>query len=886
MAGNAIGALRSILPSAALRIAVLSLATLLAACSGDGGGTPAATAIAAPASATATPARAASAPTATPASATPASATPASATPAPARPPRLGILRLTDSDDSDGNPAWSPDGRKIAFVSDRDGDEDIYVMDAANGSNVERLTYFGAEDEDRIEGGIRIRLGGGGLPVWSPDGQRIAFAWDRWEGNLDIYVMDADGSNVERLTDSGALDGPPAWSPDGQRIAFGSRPSPSRQAAALSDGGGGIFAMNADGSGVERLTPERLTPDPGVVRDEPAWSPDGRRIAFTSVRSGNYEIYVMDADGSNVERLTDSSAAPVWSPDGQRIAFVAYRDGGWGIFAMNADGSGVERLTESGADHGPPVWSPDGRRIAFTSERSGNYEIYVMDADGSNVERLTDSGAHSPVWSPDGQRLAFVSEAREADIHVVEWLHASAAADEAAACFPTDHIDRATAATFRVRTASGGGGAAFHIGNGEWLTSHHAVQDATQAELAHGGTRLSAVVEGSLPGYDLALLRAQPPDAAPPLRFAAARAGAAAGVAAIGFPPGVPAVPSATRGAVSHHASFSVFPDVLDGDGVVLRTDIGIRPGNSGGPIVDDCGAVVGIATFQQFVDGGIGVAAETVVARLARLRSAAHVPRLLRRLTYSGGYDGAPAWSPGGQRIAFVRGDGIYAMNADGSGAVRLTTGRYDHEPAWSPDGRRIAFVRGDDIHAMNADGSGVVRLTRSGDDNSPAWSPDGRRIAFVREDGIHVMNADGSGVERLTSSGDDNGPAWSPDGRRIAFSAWLDIHVMNADGSGLRRLTGVYSDNPAPAWSPDGQRIALTSLRGVHSENHEIYVMNADGSNVERLTDSEGYDRGPARERQPASWRPRIASRQLRAGSGVSRQARAGGAQRPQAR
>ena len=420
-----------------------------------------------------------------------------------------------------------------------------------------------------------------------------------------------------------------------------------------------------------------------------------------------------------------------------------------------------------------PAWSPDGRKIAFASQRSGNYDIYAMDADGSNVERLTDSGASSPVWSPDGQRLAFVSEAREADIHVVEWLPASAAADEAAACSSADHVDRATAATFRVRTASGGGGAAFYIGDGEWLTSHHAVQDATQAELAHGGTRLSAVVEGSLPGYDLALLRAQPPDAARPLRFAAARAGVAEGVAAIGFPPGVPDVPSATRGAVSHHASFSVFPDVLDGDGVVLRTGIGIRPGNSGGPIVDDCGAVVGIATFQQFVDDGIGVAAETVVARLARLRSAAHVPRLLRRLTYSGGYDGAPAWSPDGQRIAFVRGDGIHVMNADGSGAVRLTTGRYDHEPAWSPDGRRIAF------------------------------------------------------------------------------SAWLDIHVMNADGSGLRRLTGVYSDNPAPAWSPDGQRIALTSLRGVHSENHEIYVMDADGSNVERLTDSESYDSG-------ATWSP----------------------------
>ena len=357
--------------------------------------------------ASATPAQAASAPT----------ATPASATPAPARSPRLGILRLTDSDDSDGNPAWSPDGRKIAFVSDRDGAEDIYVMDAAHGSDVERLTYFGAEDEDRS--GIRFD---GGSPVWSPDGQRIAFAWDRREGNLDIYVMAADGSNVERLTDSDALDGPPVWSPDGRRIAFGAGPSPLRQAAAVSDGGWGIFAMNADGLGVERLTP-----DPGVVNAGPAWSPDGQRIAFVSARDGGADIYAMDADGSNVERLTDSDShdgPPVWSPDGQRIAFVSHRDGGWGIFAMNADGSGVERLTsdpgvvKASVVRAELAWSPDGRRIAFASQRSGNYEIYVMDADGSNVERLTDSGAddRSPAWSPDGQRLAFVSGARGANI--------------------------------------------------------------------------------------------------------------------------------------------------------------------------------------------------------------------------------------------------------------------------------------------------------------------------------------------------------------------------------------------------------------------------------------------------------------------------------------
>ena len=855
-----IGMPRSILPPAALGIAVLLLATLLAACSGDDNRrTPAPAATATPVAATAAPVAATLAPaaTATPPTATPTPAAPVAATPAPTarRSPQLDLLRLTDSDDYDGAPAWSPDGRKIAFVSDRDGDRDIYVMDA-DGSNVERLTNFGADDRE----GIRFI---GGPPAWSPDGRKIAFDWDLDGGALDIFVMDADGSNIERLTDSDTHDSSPKWSPDGRRIAFDSWPPPLRQAAGDRetgrDGGWGIYAMNADGSNAERLTSEST---------QPAWSPDGRKIAFVSDRDGALDIYVMDADGSNVERLTESDiddvGPPAWSPDGRRIAFVSYRDDGWGISAMNADGSNVERLTsDSGVANRRPVWSPDGQRIAFVSDRGASSEMFVMGADGSGIECLTcaavDDGEPekhvSPAWSPDGQRIAFASEKStfRADIYAAGWLHSSAEADEPAACSP-DSMDRAMAATFRVRTASGGGGAAFYIGDGEWLTSRHAVQDAALADLEHGGARLSAVVAGSLPGYDLALLRAQPPDATHALRFAAARPAALASVAALGFPSGVPGAPSAARGAVSYHAPFSLFPDTLDGDGVVLQTDAAIDPGNSGGPIVDDCGAVVGIATFQQFVDGGIGVAAETVVARLAQLRSAAHVPQLLRRLTYSGAGEFAPAWSPDGQRIAFVRNNAIHAMNADGSGVERLTgldtdiPGTRDDNPAWSPDGRRIVFVRDYGIHIMNADGSGVERLTRSGEDDSPAWSPDGRRIAFVREDAIHLMNADGSG-RRLIRSGGWN-PAWSPDGQRIAFSAWKEvifqIHVMDADGFVRRRLNGP-GDNPA--WSPDGRRIAFSADHPNHWGNQEIYVRNADdGSNVERLTYSDGYDRGPA--------------------------------------
>ena len=473
------------------------------------------------------------------------------------------------------------------------------------------------------------------------------------------------------------------------------------------------------------------------------------------------------------------------------------------------------------------------------------------------------------------------------------WLYSSPVAvggaaamtgDDPAACSLAAHIDRAMAATFQVRTDSHTG-TAFYIGDGEWLTNHHVVEDATQVVLVHGGVRLSAAVAGSLPGYDLALLRAQPPASVRPLRLAASRPAVFSSVGVVGFPSGVSGTPSATRGVVSKHAPFSQFPGVLDGSGVVLQTDADINPGNSGGPIVDDCGAVAGVATFKQDetrggrdLDGiGFGVAAETVAARLASLRSTVHVPRLLR-LTYSDAWDGVPAWSPDGKKIAFksahadyvgqstfLSDENIDVMNIDGSGVERLAhavptsslTG-----PEWSPDGRKIAFSTNRfghwGIYVMNADGSGVERLTYSVYEKNlaqqagawyhryhhgnPAWSPDGKKIAFTSSgDGeIFVMNADGSGVMRLTYfDADALSLTWSPDGQKIAFSSyrdgWNNRAIYSADGSGVVRLTYSGGSDYAPAWSPDGRKIAFSSDR---DGDDEIYAMNADGSDVERLT------------------------------------------------
>ena len=238
-------------------------------------------------------------------------------------------------------------------------------------------------------------------PAWSPDGRRIAFARQALDTNLtfiNIYVMNADGSGAVRLT-TGRLTWAPAWSPDGTKIAYADF---DFRADTSGLGGGGIFVMNADGSGATLVV--RAGYGGLGYLDGPAWSPDARRIAFSSA----YDIFVANADGTGVTQLTSAPEAehcPAWSPDGTRIAYrrttdLAFNMGDASIYVMNADGSGVSRLTDPGlADC--PSWSPDGTKIAFPDLSGG---LSVMNADGSGITRL--AGVPVPVaggrvaWSP------------------------------------------------------------------------------------------------------------------------------------------------------------------------------------------------------------------------------------------------------------------------------------------------------------------------------------------------------------------------------------------------------------------------------------------------------------------------------------------------------
>ena len=246
------------------------------------------------------------------------------------------VTQLTDHPANDLSPAWSPDGQKIAFTSVRDGYPNIYVMNA-DGSDMKRLTR---------------RSSGSWWPAWSPDGRRIAFTGGR--GEEDIYVINIDGSARTHITNSPARDYFPAWAP-GSRIIF-------NPIARVGQDGFYDFrphVMDADGS--------NLRPLPGVIGFPSAWSPDGSRIACGCDRPGgesNSDIYTMNADGSGLTRITTHPSDddhPTWSPNGLWIAFTSERDGGedkGDIYIKRLNGGRVIRLTDDDSDETYPAWSP------------------------------------------------------------------------------------------------------------------------------------------------------------------------------------------------------------------------------------------------------------------------------------------------------------------------------------------------------------------------------------------------------------------------------------------------------------------------------------------------------------------------------------------------
>lgn len=293
----------------------------------------------------------------------------------------------------------------VSFSSDRNGVQitlptgqlsktlDVYTMHT-DGTSVVQLTHNdqGGSSQDGS---------------FSPDGTHIAFSSDRDDPNhvyTHIYTMLTNGTGVTRLTDLQAIDVNPRVSPDGTKILFASDrndPSPTNPAATHYE----IYVMNADGTNVTRLTNTPTT----VTNFDPEWSPDGTHVLFSSDASdttGNtYDIWVMGSDSSSPTQLTHLgtgstanpilSRRPVWSPDGTHIAFQSLRNGATDILYMTSTGQNVVDLSNNtvGVSDGEPAFTPDSTRIFFRSTRSGSSNIWVMNTDGTNKANLTNDSS-------------------------------------------------------------------------------------------------------------------------------------------------------------------------------------------------------------------------------------------------------------------------------------------------------------------------------------------------------------------------------------------------------------------------------------------------------------------------------------------------------------
>lgn len=258
---------------------------------------------------------------------------------------------------------------KIVFVSTRDGNKEIYIMDY-DGGRQKRITFNSYIDL---------------MPSWSKDGENLLFTTYK-KGFPDLVKFNLYSGKTDIIS-SGGVNYRADWSNEEEKLVYTSSKNGNNAE---------IYLREMDSGKEKRLTFNR------IIDSSPCWSPNGKEIAFTSQRSGTPQIYIMNEDGTNVRRITYEGTYhdnPAWSPDGSRITYVSRIEGRFDIYVLNIKNNSMTKLTEMSGRNENPAWSPDSRHIIFTSNRTGSYQLYSIDYNGQNLIKLTRRGENlMPKW--------------------------------------------------------------------------------------------------------------------------------------------------------------------------------------------------------------------------------------------------------------------------------------------------------------------------------------------------------------------------------------------------------------------------------------------------------------------------------------------------------
>lgn len=298
-------------------------------------------------------------------------------------------LFLLVSNECSRRPSWSPDGSEIVF--------DYYAGPACPDSVTEALVRASVTGVSQKEVMRSAEIRSPEAPVWSPQGDWIAFSNNDWGGAAKgVYIIRPDGTEMTHLTSER---GYPVWSPDGKWIAF--------------TGPDGTYAVRLDGAKFQLSAPSEVP----YLYTSPSWSPDGRSLAYVCKRggesfwSGVSDLCISHMDGSDVRNLTKDTVVkgvswPDWSPTGSRIVFIGRQGGQWDVFTVNSDGSDLINVTQSPSDEDRAMWAPNGQHIVFIDGRER--QMVLVNADGSERRILTDlcCSPQDWSWSPDGQWIA------------------------------------------------------------------------------------------------------------------------------------------------------------------------------------------------------------------------------------------------------------------------------------------------------------------------------------------------------------------------------------------------------------------------------------------------------------------------------------------------